>query len=61
VAKKTAEELATLQSQLGIADADFGVFVEEEKAYLQGLVEEPPDVTLRFLYVEALDDLAACQ
>ena len=51
-------ELVEIQAHLQIADADFEVYLDEERAYLCSLTHELPEDTLHFDYVEALDDLA---
>jgi hypothetical protein len=61
VISTTTQELAHLQHDLKIADDDFEIYLEEERTYLEGLKNEPPEMDLRFWYVEALealDDLA---
>ena len=58
VISTTTQELTHLQHELDIADEDFEIYLEEERKYLEGLKTEPPEMDLRFRYVEALDDLA---
>ncbi|RDB19588.1 hypothetical protein Hypma_013286 [Hypsizygus marmoreus] len=54
-------ELHIIQEELGIADDDFIKYFEAEKAYLQGLKEPSPVVTLKGQYVKALIDLSQCK
>ena len=54
----TMQELTHLQHDLDIADKDFEIYLEEERKYLEGLKNEPPEMDLCFQYIEALDDLA---
>jgi hypothetical protein len=58
VIRTNSAELAEIQAHLQIADGDFEVYLNEERAYLHSLTRELPEDTLRFDYVEALDDLA---
>jgi hypothetical protein len=51
-------ELETLQLQLGVSLGDFGMYFQQEKAYLKGLQSPPVEVTLKIKYVHALDQLA---
>lgn len=40
---------------------DFGQFIEDEKAYLEGLKKPPPEVETKGQYVEALNELHKCR
>ena len=49
-------------SDLGIADGSvFEVWLEEERAYLQGLQREPDEETLQMEYWQKLVDLQASE
>ncbi|KAH9918795.1 uncharacterized protein B0H18DRAFT_1122870 [Fomitopsis serialis] len=47
-----------LGQQLGTNEADYERYLVEERAYLAGLKSEPPEVTQRLDYIEALMTLA---
>ena len=51
-------ELQTIKAELGITDDDFKQYSPQERTYLQGLQAEPPQETLHYQYVEALQDRA---
>ena len=51
-------DLRTIQTNLDITFDDFERYMQEERTYLLGLKSEPPQETLRFQYVEALQDLS---
>ena len=51
------EELEQIKTNLPITSADFERYLQEERSYLASLVSEPPEETLRFRYVSALQDL----
>lgn len=51
-------ELAIIQSELGLTDANFPRFLKEEHDYLDGLKQPPEKDRLSVRYVEVLDELA---
>ncbi|KAG1770561.1 hypothetical protein EV702DRAFT_1181582 [Suillus placidus] len=53
-----AAELAVIQSELGLTNADFPRFLKEEHDYLDGLKQPPEKDCLSVRYVEVLDELA---
>ncbi|KAI0245254.1 hypothetical protein BJV78DRAFT_1277468 [Lactifluus subvellereus] len=59
IVKDYPAQLKKIQDTNGISDDDFACYLGTEKSYLQGLRKEPPEETLQFEYVEALDLL--CQ
>jgi hypothetical protein len=56
VIEEISMELPQIQANLGIADGDFEEYIKQECIYLHGLKSEPPEETLRYQYVEALQD-----
>ncbi|TFK46595.1 hypothetical protein OE88DRAFT_1638090, partial [Heliocybe sulcata] len=58
IIQEGSAELEELKLALCLTDSDFNGFLEQERAYLQGLKKEPPEETLRFEYVEGLENLA---
>lgn len=57
IVKDGTGQLKTIQDAHGISDDHFTRFLSAEKSYLQGLKAEPPEETLQFQYIEALDTL----
>jgi hypothetical protein len=55
IVKDYAGQLKTIQDAHGISEDDFARFLHAEKSYLQGLKTEPPEETIQFQYIEALD------
>jgi hypothetical protein len=55
IVKDYPAQLKKIQDTNGISDDDFACYLGTEKLYLQGLRKEPPEETLQFEYVEALD------
>jgi hypothetical protein len=56
------QALTQAMSDLGIADGSvFEVWLEEERAYLQGLQREPDEETLQMEYWQKLVDLQASE
>ncbi|EPQ55524.1 hypothetical protein GLOTRDRAFT_75671 [Gloeophyllum trabeum ATCC 11539] len=53
-------EIKEIQRKLAISDDNCLAYIRQEREYLQGLKKEPPDDTLRFDYVEALEHLEKC-
>jgi hypothetical protein len=53
-----AAELAVIQSTLGLTDADFSRFLQEEHDYLDGLKQPPETDCLSVQYIEVLDKFA---
>ncbi|KAG2055400.1 hypothetical protein BDR06DRAFT_981976 [Suillus hirtellus] len=51
-------ELAIIQSELGLTDADFPYFLKEEHGYLDGLKQPPKKDHLSVQYIEVLNELA---
>ncbi|TDL13895.1 hypothetical protein BD410DRAFT_696918, partial [Rickenella mellea] len=58
VIRTCSAELDQFQKKLGITSDDFKKYFESERQYLRSLKQEPPEETLRYDYVEALEDLA---
>ena len=56
--KEISAELPLVQDNLGITDEDFEQYIQDERSYLLSLTGEPPQETLRYQYVEALQELA---
>jgi hypothetical protein len=54
-------ELQIIQEQLGIRAEDFEHYFAAEKAYLEGLKDPSPVVTLKAQYVKALNELSRCR
>ncbi|TFK46287.1 hypothetical protein OE88DRAFT_1638591, partial [Heliocybe sulcata] len=50
-------EIRQVLTGLGLTESDCHVFVQQERQYLQGLKKEPPEESLQFMYLEALQDL----
>ncbi|TDL17784.1 hypothetical protein BD410DRAFT_843337 [Rickenella mellea] len=51
-------QMAQFRSQLLVTEADFELYLEQERQYLSSLTHEPQEDSLRFNYVEALEELA---
>ncbi|KIY52351.1 hypothetical protein FISHEDRAFT_35449 [Fistulina hepatica ATCC 64428] len=50
-------QLRLLEEKLHTSAADYQRHLDEERAYFQGLLKEPPEVSQRFEYLEALERL----
>ncbi|KDQ59627.1 hypothetical protein JAAARDRAFT_126899 [Jaapia argillacea MUCL 33604] len=61
IANNWPEQLQELQSRLNISEDDFAIFIQQEREYLQGLKKEPPEETLQFNYVKALEALVSTE
>jgi hypothetical protein len=54
-------ELAIIQSELGLTNADFPRFLKEEHKYLEALKQPPEKDLLSVWYVEVLNELVECR
>ncbi|KAH7918191.1 hypothetical protein BV22DRAFT_1108425 [Leucogyrophana mollusca] len=54
-------KLTTIKSTHQLSDDDFVRFFAEEKAYLEGLQQPPPQEHWKIRYVSVLDEIAACR
>jgi len=61
VIRETPAEIQHEQRALGITDMDFDRYLTSERDYLLSLKQEPLRETLRYDYVNALDQLKLCQ
>jgi hypothetical protein len=61
IIKSCSVDLETVRANLSISDDEFERYLEDERQYLSGLKTEPPEETLKYQYVEALQELAAAQ
>jgi len=61
VIRETPPEIEQEQRALGITDMDFDRYLASERDYLLSLKQEPLRETLRYDYVNALDQLKQCQ
>ena len=61
VIRETPPEIQQEQCALGIANIDFDRYLLSECDYLLSLKQEPLRETLRYDYVNALDQLKQCQ
>ncbi|KZT18098.1 hypothetical protein NEOLEDRAFT_1031975, partial [Neolentinus lepideus HHB14362 ss-1] len=57
IIKTHPAEIQQMLAGLGVTEVDCHTFIEHERQYLHSLKKEPPEETLRFMYVEALEDL----
>jgi hypothetical protein len=61
IIRTRSAELVEIRKSLNIADGEFEQYLDEERSYLRNLRQESPEDTIRFDYVEALDDLVKCR
>jgi hypothetical protein len=54
-------QMAQISSQLQVTEADFESYLEQERQYLCSRTHEPQEESLRFHYVETLEQLAKCR